>query len=947
MVSAQFTLFGRLSVFVDGHFIRPTPGTAAVLARLLLADGRLVTTEELLLAMRPNWRGIVRREQRVAVQQRIAELRRLFDAGRAGTSTGLLRTDRGAPTAYGLTVSREQLDLFRFEDLVSQAQASHGPQAEAMLRQALSLWTDRPLLGIEDREFASEVVDRLQRLRADATAALSTLLGVREAPVAGGDGLISASPEPLSRLPRPAQLPHGLPDFVGREAELCRLTVLARSDTTVMIAALTGTAGVGKTSLAVRWAHQVSHQFPDGQLYVNLRGFDPQGPPVDPGTVLRGFLDAFGVAAQQIPSAVEDQAARYRSLLAGRRVLVVLDNARNTEQVRPLLPGTSGCVVVVTSRNRLSGLVAAGAIPVTLDLLTAEESTALLGRRIGADRVATEPEAAAEVVAACARLPLALAIVAARAAPYPQYRLSALAAELRQARGGLDAFIGEAESGDIRAVLSWSCQQLSAAAARLFRLLALHPGPEITPPAAASLAGVAVRPVRRLLAELSGAHVLEERTPGRFAFHDLLRAYAAEQVHDVEPESERRAATRRFLDHNLHSAHAANRILYPYREPIAIDPPDPATTVLVFVDQSEALAWFTTEYAVLLATIDRATDVGFTVHTSRLTWTVTAFLNYQGKWHDWAGCLLATLRACRQCGDHPGEAWAYRLLNVACLQRGMLDEAYAHARHALEMFGQLGDRARQARLHLDLGRVSERRGDRRAALQRARRALALFQEAGHRDGEADALNWMGRYQCQLGNHVEALRYCQESLSVHRKEVSGWPGQADTWDTLGLAHHHLRHYDEAIACYDQALALWRDLGDRYEVATTSIRLGNTRHAAGEPHSARTLWQQAKAILDDLGHPQADQLWTRLNPDGAQTPTMEGETTMSEQEPEAKHGRLAAVVVAGSLAACAALGMDVVATEHGTSVRDQFRCAFTPGAINELAPMDPSPIVIRGE
>jgi DNA-binding SARP family transcriptional activator len=661
---------------------------------------------------------------------------------------------------------------------------------------------------------------------------------------------------------RPAQLPHDLANFTGRTAELDRLAALAADASSMPIAAITGTAGVGKTSLALHWAHRVAASFPDGQLYVNLRGFDPYGSPLEPAEALRGFLEAFGVPATQIPAGLPDRAAHYRSLLAGKRVLVVLDNARDTEQVRPLLPGTPGCAAVVTSRSRLSALVAAaGAVPVTLDLLTAGDAAELLARRCGADRAAAEPAAVADLVTTCARLPLALAIVAARAAAFPHHSLAALAAELRQSRGGLDAFLGETEDSDARAVLSWSYHQLSDAAARLFRLLGLHPGPEITYPAAASLAGVPVRQVRRLLADLSGAHLLEECAPGRFTFHDLLRAYAAEQAHDVDPEPERQAATRRVLDHYLHTSHGADRLLYAYRERRAVDPPDPAATVLQFADQDAALSWFVTERAVLVDAIGRATEAGFPAHATRLTWTITAFLNYQGKWHEWAICLAAALDACARTGDLVGEALAHRLLSVALLQLGRHEVAVEHAQESLARYDRLGDRAHSGRLHLDLGRIAERQGDHAAALDRARTALELFREAGDPAGEADALNWVGLYSAHLGQYHDALRYCRESLRLH-SEVSDYPGQADTWDTLGYANHHLGEYHEATACYEQALALWRRLGDRYEVATTLLRLGDTRHAYGDPDAAGELWQEASQILDDLGHPEAELLQPRL-------------------------------------------------------------------------------------
>jgi DNA-binding SARP family transcriptional activator/Tfp pilus assembly protein PilF len=686
----------------------------------------------------------------------------------------------------------------------------------------------------------------------------------------------SAGPREFEhRPPTPAQLPYGMPDFTGREAELDRLNAMVASDNgeasrAVVITAIAGTAGVGKTSLAVHWAHHVSHRFPDGQLYVNLRGFDPDGAAMDPGEAIRGFLDALGVPSQRIPMTLDAQAALYRSLLAGRRVLVVLDNARDTGQVSPLLPGSPGCLVVVTSRNRLSGLVAAGAYPVAVDLLTADEARELLIHRIGKDRVAAEPEAVDEIIAGCAGLPLALSIVAARAAVHPQFTLAALASELHDARGGLDAFVGEDAATDVRVVFSWSYWTLSAEAALLFRLLGLHPGPHVTAPAAASLAGVPVAEARRLLAELVAAHLLEERTPGRFTFHDLLRAYATEQVHAVDAEAERRAAIGRLLDHYLHTAYAADQLLYPDWRADEPPPSRPGVAPILLTDPDRALAWFTAEHPVLLAAVELAAGAGFDGQVRQLAWMITNYLHRQGHWRDWAACLHAALDAARCMADAAGQAEAHRVLCLAYMQLCRLDDAYTHAQRALDLFRQVGGATDQARVHLGLGWVLEQQGHHTDALHHAEQALELFRATGNRTGESDALNWVGWYHTLLGRHEQAITHCERSLTLKRK-LGDQYGEAETWNTFGHARHHLGQLEEAIACYGRALELWRKLGDRYEKSQTLLHLGEVLHTAADLDAARDVWHQALDILDELGHPTAEHVRAKLHPTAPDRPS----------------------------------------------------------------------------
>jgi tetratricopeptide (TPR) repeat protein len=633
----------------------------------------------------------------------------------------------------------------------------------------------------------------------------------------------------------------------------------------VLIVTIDGTAGIGKTALAVHWSHRVADRFADGQLYVNLRGFDPTGSPVSPAEAVRGFLDAFEVPLERIPASVDAQVGLYRSLLANRRVLVVLDNARDADQVRPLLPGAPGCLVVVTSRNQLAGLVAAaGAHPLTLGLPTAAEARELLARRLGPDRVAAEPRAVDEIITLCARLPLALAIVAARAATHPGFGLAVLAGQLREARGGLDEFAGADQATDARAVFSWSYRQLSPAAARLFRLLGLHPGPDVAAPAAASLAGQPVGTVRPLLAELARAHLLAERVPGRYACHDLLRAYATEQAHLLDTDAERHAAMRRLLGHYLHTAYQADRLLNPHRDDptaLAALPPDIHPEQLA--DHGQALAWFHAEHPVLLTVIRQGAGFDADADVWQLAWALTRFLSYQALWHDSIDALgvNAALGAARRLGDPLRQAFAHRFLGCSYIRLGRYENARSHLQDALDLYRGAGDTVGAAHAHRHYSWMLERQADYRAALSHARQALDLFRDAGHEAGEARALNAIGWFHALLGDYPEALDFCQQALDLQERLGDRF-GQAEILDSLGYAYHRLGRHARAVRCYRAAADLFREFDDRYNQARELTSLGDVHHASGDLGSAGTAWRHALDLLDPLGNPDADEVRAKL-------------------------------------------------------------------------------------
>ena len=669
----------------------------------------------------------------------------------------------------------------------------------------------------------------------------------------------------------PAQLPPPVAAFAGRGAELTSLDALLPSpDEGAVIAVIAGTAGVGKTTLAVHWAHRVAAHFPDGQLYVNLRGFDPAGPAADPGQALRGFLDAFAVPPERVPARLEDQVALYRSLMAGRRVLVLLDNARDAEQVRPLLPGSPGCLAVVTSRSHLTGLVAGqGAYPLHLDLLPPGEARELLSRRLGSSRVSREPDAVEEIITGCARLPLALTIAAARAAASPSFPLASVAADLREAGHVLDPFdVGDAAT-DVRAVFSCSYWSLSDGAARLFRLLGLHPGPDITTGAAASLAGLAPDRVRGLLAELTRQYLLTEQRPGRYACHDLLRAYAAEQAQQHEDEASRQAAVDRFLDHCLYAACTAAAFVDPFFTP-AVPDPSPEIAVSAPATTEEALAWFTAERAGLLAAIAQAADAGRARHAWQLAWALSTFLLRRGLWSDHAMACQAGLDASRKAGDTAGEAHCLLLLGLGYARSGRHPEAVPLLHDALRLLDETDGYGRtRVFAHSSLTWIAELEERYADMLGHAEQALELSWAAGDRSMEIMSLGDVGYCHARLGNYSQAISYCGQSLA--RSKAAGERAyESAAWDSLGYVYHKLRDPRRAVTCYERALGLAREVADRFNEAGILDRLGDVHSSAGDQDAARWAWIQSLRTFDEIDHPEGDRIRAKLRLAGPRLP-----------------------------------------------------------------------------
>ncbi|HEU4425545.1 MAG TPA: tetratricopeptide repeat protein [Pilimelia sp.] len=738
--------------------------------------------------------------------------------------------------------------------------------------------------------------DPTRRLAVDETSKL--LEGVVQSAGTGSDVAV------------PRQLPAAPPGFVGRTAQLDTMTRLLDEQRpgggAVAVQAVIGPAGVGKTALAVRWAWQVQDRFPDGQLFVNLRGGDRRGGdagrPMTAELALDAFLRALGVSGEKIPAAVEARARLYRSLLYGRRVLVVLDNADAADQVAPLLPGLTGCVALVTSRTRLIG--GDGTHVVSLGLLAPAEATALVAQVIGASRVDAEPDAAAELARLCAHLPLALHIAAERVAASPDRTLSDLVAELadERTRAAARTAAGDDQAAALRSAISWSYRALPAEGARVFRLLGIHPGPDVSAPAAAALTGTPITRMRPLLEVLCGAHLLERVAPDRYRFHDLLHRYAAERAAEA-PEPERTTADRRALTWYLHTADAAVRAFSPLGLRVPLDAPatEVAGEPLTFTDQREALQWCEAERANLVAATRHAAACGEHVVAWKLPAVLWDFFSLRGHWSDWIATHEIGLAAAQHLGDKFGEAWMENNLGNAYRGRGQFEEALRHFHRALAINEETGNRRGEGWTRYNIGDTYRELGRFEEALGQLREALFIGREVGERWTEGYTLNMIGDTYRGLGQFDEALRHLLPALVIHRglghlrgeghalqmigdthrerqrfdkafsyyeqalavrRKVGDRRGEGLTLHSLGDTYRQCRRYDEASDHYERALAVRHEIGDQRGEARSLSSLGAVRQQTGQVAAARESWHRALAIFDELGDPQVAEIRARL-------------------------------------------------------------------------------------
>ncbi|GIF48807.1 DNA-binding SARP family transcriptional activator [Asanoa ferruginea] len=890
---------GPLELVVCGDAVPiGTPRTRSVLAMLLARRGGLVTVDQLIDELWPDGPPA---DPRMLVHGQVSRLRRVLGQDRDRLVT--------RKPGYMLHVGEQEWDVLLFEQSIADARAARAAgqpeRGSKLFGEAQRVWTGEPFADVPptptiaatatdlhelrlaglaewfelrleaggDPELVAELTHHVAEhpLREQLVAQLMLALHrsgrqadalatyrstrerlVRELGAEPGAELqhlhkeLLRTAEPLPQ--KASQLPLGVRGFVGRRAELASL------DAATALATITGTAGVGKSALAVHWAHRAQDRFPDGQLFVNLRGFDPRRSALDPGEVLFGFLQALGVSTERIPSSTESRAALYRSALAGKRVLVVLDNARDIEQVRPLLPGSTGSLALVTSRDQLTGLVAVeGAHPVSLDVLTDAEAADLLSARLG--QQVRGGEAFDRIVRRCAGLPLALAVVAASSAVQPGLSLAAIASDLET--GALDAFGGGDPQADLRSVFSWSYRVLTADAARLFRLLGLHPGPDISIAAAASLCGAPSPVARRLLSELNRAHLVVQHHQGRFSSHDLLRAYAGELAETLDP-THREAALARLLDHYLHTAHGAARRLDPHREPITLDAAAPGAVPVALSSYGEAMAWFEAEHTLLVGLVDRAGDDR---RIWKLAWTLNTYLRWRGYGQDWIRSQRAGLAAAVRVDDLVGQANSAFGLAMAEFRHGGRAAADTALSLADEHFRSLGDHYGMASVCHQRCLISESDGDHGAAFEHAFAGLGHYRLAGHAAGQGRALGAMGWFQAKQGNLRQGLDYNQAALALSQA-AKDLLGEANTWDSIGHIQRELGEFDEAETAYRRSIAIYRGLGERFNVVSTIIGLGDTQAARGATGRAKDTWREARTIATDLDHPALELVKARL-------------------------------------------------------------------------------------
>ncbi|MEV5966897.1 BTAD domain-containing putative transcriptional regulator [Kribbella sp. NPDC051952] len=895
VVGLRFRLLGTVEVRTADGAVVPLPShrPALLLAALLLRLNRTVRTDDLVDVLWGD--DELPTNPRAALQIYISRLRTaLGDSGRTMIHTG----DGG----YSLHADPAQLDLEVFRALVRKAPKTADPAATVeILTEALALWRAEPLAGLDTSALTREMIPRLleehlqaqelyfdaRLIQGDASGVIPELTELVErhptrerfwgqlirAHRASGRpalalstygevsrrlrDLLGVGPGPeLQRLHAellattdtdsmvvPRQLPTAIRTFSGRTEPLGQLDGLLPG---AGLGLIIGPAGVGKTSLAIHWATQVADNFPDGILYADLLGFSSVTEPADPHSVLPRFHAALGIPPDRIPPTAEEQIALYRSLLAERSVLVVLDNARTSDQVRPLAATGPRCLTVVTSRNELAGLVATEqARPILLDVLDPSQSRQLLAARVGEPRLLADAVSTDALIDRCAGLPLALSLLAAQISLRPRRELGSFVETLRE--DPLDA-LSTADGIDVRTVFSWSYRELRPELARLFRLLSQHPGAEISLGAAAALAGVRVRDAQAMLAVLVANHQLIEIAPDRYVLHDLLRAYA----HELCDEQEADEAFERLLGYLVHTGSAGARLLAPGRVPVELPDLDPEVELVLPTTREEAFEWFDSEQpnslAVLRSAAGRADGLLWLY-----VWALADYLDFRGRSGYMESQTLA-LEASVRLNDPHKQAQTRRDLARGHMALRQWDNAIRQHELALGIAEELDDEAGIAHGSLSLARVLTRLGEHRQAIERTSRALRIYERLGLVDPRANALNNLGWYHAKLGEYDVAVDYAQQSLKLY-SELDSEFGRAVVGDTMAFALAGQGRLDEAIASYAMSVGLLRVLGRRLDTAETLVSMAETQAQAGQLEAARASWTEALEIFETLDHPDA--------------------------------------------------------------------------------------------
>ncbi|MFF8994917.1 BTAD domain-containing putative transcriptional regulator [Streptomyces sp. NPDC014983] len=938
-----------------------SPQQRALLAALLLREGRTATAAELIDAL---WGPEPPSQALAAVRTYASRLRKVLDSG-------VLVSESGGYAVRGL--GEGALDLVRAQDLNAEAEKARGTgdltRARALLNEALDLWNGEPLAGVpgpyaetqrvrleewrlgllESRldmdleqgchaEAVSELTaltaahplrERLRELLmlalyrsgrqaealavyADTRRLLAEELGVDPRPglsdlqqrILQADPALAEPSAPVveqSAAPvRPAQLPASVPDFTGRTAFVDELSAVLASATeaegsVMAVSALAGIGGVGKTTLAVHVAHRARASFPDGQLYVDLQGAGPR--PAEPETVLGSFLRALGTADSAIPDSLEERAALYRSVLDGRRVLVLLDNAKDAAQIRPLLPGTEGCAALVTSRVRMVGL--AGAHLVDLDVMSPDEALALFIRIVGADRVTPERDAALDVVAACGFLPLAIRIAASRLAARRTWTVSVLAAKLADERRRLD----ELQAGDlaVKATFELGYGQLDRAQARAFRLLGLADGPDISLAAAAAVLDLPLESAEDLLESLVDTSLLESAAPGRYRFHDLVRLYArACAERDERPPSEKGAAMSRLLDFYLATAAQVYAMERPGDR--LVDHLRPTVYPgLRFRNRHEAQDWLYAEAVSLLACVRQFAGAGTLPRAIDLLWTAVDLTESGANSREYDAAALALLGAARSSGDGAAQVrasvvlanahqlsgrfaeadesaqeslrlgasccdplarcWAANILGAMAFYQRRYDDAEEHLKQALADFRDCGDHAGEASVLCNLSRIHVATGRPQSAVELAQQGVDMYESLGHAVKSANGRYALGMALTQNGRHLEAADRLREALLVFRESRQRlWEGMTlFRLAELDLAAERPAH---ASANAEAALTVLRGIGGEWRRGNVLTVLGRALDGIGQSGRARVCWREALSIYESLGSPEADPVRTLL-------------------------------------------------------------------------------------